>query len=207
MNRNDVKELYFITPIENIPSIFKHGLLSHNRIKALAIPHKSIADDEVQKLRAKKVIPGGKGKLHDYVNLYFNPRNAMMFKRKDGHSQNCVLGINAAILDEPKVIITDGNAAANDVYVGFFSPSLGLQRLDKKMVFARSWWSQNPYEMCRRRSTVCAEVLVRDQLSVSNITCVYVSCEESSDKIKAILVANKIDFTVIINSKMFFQEA
>ena len=62
----------------------------------------------------------------------------MMFKRKDSHSQNCVLGINASILDEPNVIITDGNAAANDVYVGFFSPSPGLQCLDKKMVFARS---------------------------------------------------------------------
>ena len=207
MNRNDVKELYFITPSENIPSIFKHSLLSHNRIKALAIPHKSIADDEVKKLRAKKVIPGGKGKLHDYVNLYFNPRNAMMFKRKDSHSQNCVLGINAAILDEPNVIITDGNAAANDVYVGFFSPLLGLQHLDKKMVFARSWWSQNHYEMCRRRSAVCAEVLVRDQLPVSNITCVYVSCEESSDKIKSILVTNKIELPVMINGKMFFQEA
>ncbi|OGX23122.1 MAG: hypothetical protein A3J51_02980 [Omnitrophica WOR_2 bacterium RIFCSPHIGHO2_02_FULL_45_21] len=131
----------------------------------------------------------------------------MMFKRKDSHSQNCVLGINASILDEPNVIITDGNAAANDVYVGFFSPSPGLQCLDKKMVFARSWWSQNPYEMCRRRSAVCAEVLVWDHLSVSNITCVYVSCEESSDKIKSILVMNKIDPPVIINGKMFFQEA
>jgi len=206
MNRDDIKELYFITPIDNIPSVFKHGLLSHNKIKALAIPHKSIADEEVQKLRAKKVIPGGKGKLHDYVNLYFNPRNAMMFKRKDSHAQNCVLGVNAAILAEPNVIITDGNAAANDVYVGFFSPSLGLQRLDKKMVFARSWWSQNPYEMCRRRSTVCAEVLVRDHLSVSNITGVYVSCEESSDKIKSILATVKINIPVLINGKMFFQE-
>lgn len=181
--------------------------MSHNKIKALAITHKSIADDEVQKLRAKKVIPGGKGKPHDYVNLYFNPRNAMMFKRKDSHGQNCVLGISAAILDEPNVIITDGNAAANDVYVGFFAPSLGLQRLDKKMVFARSWWSQNPYEMCRRRSAVCAEVLVRDQLPVTDITCVYVSCEESSDKIKSILVTNKIALSIIINGKMFFQEA
>lgn len=207
MDRGDIKELYFITPIENISSILRYGILSHNKIKALAISHKSIADDEVQKLRAKKVIPGGKGKLHDYVNLYFNPRNAMMFKRKDGHSQNCVLGINAAILDEPNIIITDGNAAANDVYVGFFPPSPGLQCLDKKMVFARSWWSQNHYEMCRRRSTVCAEVLVRDQLAVSNITCVYASCEESRDKVKSILITNKINLPVMVNGKMFFQEA
>lgn len=194
-------------PIGNISSIFKHGILSHNKIKALAIPHKSIADDKVQKLRANKVIPGGKGKLHDYVNLYFNPRNAMMFKRKDSHGQNCVLGINADILDKPNVIITDGNAAANDVYVRFFSPSLGLQYLDKEMVFARSWWSQNHYEMCRRRSTVCAEVLVQDQVPVSNITGAYVSCGESSNKVKSILAENKINLPVMINGKMFFQEA
>ncbi len=114
MNRSDIKELYFITPIDNLPSIFKYGLLSHNKIKAMRLGHKSIADDEVQKRRANKVIPGGKGKLHDYVNLYFNPRNAMMYKRKNDHGQICVLGVNVMVLDQPNTIITDGNAAAED---------------------------------------------------------------------------------------------
>ena len=82
MNRADIKELYFITPIDNMASIFKHGLLSHNKIKASRLSHKSVAHGDVQKRREDKVIPGGKRKLHDYVNLYFNPRNSMMYSRE-----------------------------------------------------------------------------------------------------------------------------
>lgn len=207
MNRSDIKELYFITPIDNLPSIFKHGLLSHNKIKAMRLGHKSIADDEVQKRRANKVIPGGKGKLHDYVNLYFNPRNAMMYKRKNDHGQICVLGVNVMVLDQPNTIITDGNAAAEDAYVRFFSPSQGLQLLDKKIVFARSWWSQNHFEMCHNRSVACAEVLVQNQLPGSYITQIYASCPESSNKIKSLLVDIEINIPVVINGKIFFQEA
>ena len=83
MNQADIKELYFITHIDNIKSILQHGILCYNKAKKILC--KSIADYEIQKRSDKVVIPGGKLKLHDYANLYFNPRNAMMFKRKDIH--------------------------------------------------------------------------------------------------------------------------
>jgi hypothetical protein len=41
MNRTDVRELHFITPIENVPSIIKYGILSHNLSDRLH--HKSVA--------------------------------------------------------------------------------------------------------------------------------------------------------------------
>ena len=95
MNRADIKEFYFITPIDNIASIFEYGLLSHNKIKASRLSHKSVAHGDVQKRREDKVIPGGRRKLHDYVNLYFNPRNSMMYSRKNLHEDLCVLAIDA----------------------------------------------------------------------------------------------------------------
>jgi len=80
MNRSDVKELYYILHIDNLKSILQHGILCYNKAKKFG--YTSIADEEIQKRREKVVIPGGKRKLHDYANLYFNARNPMMFKRK-----------------------------------------------------------------------------------------------------------------------------
>lgn len=204
MNKSDIKELYFITPIENMPSIFKYGLLSHNKIKISKISHKSIAHDDVQKLRENKVIPGGKRKLHDYVNLYFNPRNSMMFSRKALHAQICVLGINADILTQSQIIITDGNASS--AYTRFFSTSDGLKHLDKDLVFSEDWRDRDHYEMCRKRSAACAEALVPDQLSASCITKTCVSCQATCEEVKSILGDIGIDIPVIINGKIFFQE-
>lgn len=76
MTRDEVKELHYITHVDNVASIMRHGILPHNRAKGL--PHKSVALEEVQQRRRKQV-PNAR-LLHDYVNLYFNARNPMMFR-------------------------------------------------------------------------------------------------------------------------------
>lgn len=205
MNRVDIKELYFITPIDNITSIFEYGLLSHNKIKASRLSHKSVAHGDVQKRRENKVIPGGRRKLHDYVNLYFNPRNSMMYSRKNLHEDLCVLAIDADILTQQGIIIADGNASSN--YTRFFETSEGIKSLDKDSVFTENWWDSDHYEMCRKRSAACAEALVPDQLPPSKITGIYVSSEDAHKKAASIIAGIHIDMPIIINGKMFFKEA
>ena len=73
--------------------------------------HKSIAMSDVQSRRDNVVIPNG-GHLHSYANAYFNPRNPMMYKRKDMAETLCVLAISALVLDCAGTIISDGNAAS-----------------------------------------------------------------------------------------------
>ena len=51
MNRGDVTELHFITPIVNVQSIVQHGILSHNRAQQLF--HISVAMPGVQDRRTK----------------------------------------------------------------------------------------------------------------------------------------------------------
>jgi hypothetical protein len=46
MKRSDITELHYIAPIENVPSILKHGILSHNQAKK--IDHDSVAMREIQ---------------------------------------------------------------------------------------------------------------------------------------------------------------
>lgn len=133
MTRSDVKELHYISHIDNLVSIFKYGILCHN--KAKKIKFKSVADEEVQKRREKVVIPGGRHKLHDYANLYFNARNPMMFKRKDMHKELAVLRIDSAILDKPDVIISDMNASSG--HVRFYPSPEGLKHLNKNLDFCK----------------------------------------------------------------------
>lgn len=70
MNRNDIKELHSITYIENVPSILKSGISSHNRSQAISFY--DISESGVQERRAKKKILGTNKNLYDYANLYFD---------------------------------------------------------------------------------------------------------------------------------------
>ena len=204
MDIADIKELYFIMPIENLDSILEHGLLSHNRIKQLKLKHRSIANGVIQDRRKDKPVPGGKYKLHDFVNLYFNPRNAMMFKRKDMHADVCVLGVDADLLDDKNTIVTDGNGSSN--YTIFYRASLGVQHLDKSLVFTRSWYDEDYFAMLRKRRAVCSEILVLNNIPAGKIKQVYVSCKENVEKTKDILHNRGVSLPVKVNGKMFFQE-
>lgn len=77
MERHEVAELHYITPIENLDSILGRGILSHNR--AARLEHRSVALESVQDIRRGKSVPGG-STLHSYANLYFHARNPMMYR-------------------------------------------------------------------------------------------------------------------------------
>src|SRR5690606_32670158 len=86
MTYDEVPELHFITPIENVSSILEHGIVC-NRLAA-KFRHHSIALDVVQQRRAEIRIPGG-APLHAYANLYFHARNPMMYRRQEDHASLC----------------------------------------------------------------------------------------------------------------------
>jgi hypothetical protein len=171
MERHEVKELSYITPIENVESIMVHGLLSHTR--AARLPHASIAKPGVQDIRAGKTVPRGM-LLHDYVNLYLNPRNPMMYLRKDQHPTCSIIRVNPAVLDGQGVVVTDRNASRFAV----FRPAPdGLAIVDKELTFARYWTHQDPIEQDRRKALQCAEVLVPHVVPPDRIVGAYVSCQ------------------------------
>lgn len=111
MLRDRVTEFHYITPIANLSSIVTHGVLSHNL--AVRLPHTSVALESVQDLRARKRVPQCR-QLHDYANLYFDARNAMMYKLKYNDVPLSVIRVESTILDLPDSVITDGNAASTD---------------------------------------------------------------------------------------------
>jgi hypothetical protein len=103
MERHDLAELHYITPIANLGSILEHGVLSHRR--AQAFNPISVAMQEIQDLRAGRRVPGGL-QLHDYANLYICARNPMFFKRLTSRREICVLSLLPTALDLDGVVVT-----------------------------------------------------------------------------------------------------
>jgi len=196
LRREDLQELHYITPISNVVSIMDRGILSHRRVNR--IRHDSIAMQEIQDRRAQKIVPGGR-QLDDYVNLYINARNKMMFRVKDQHEEICVLRIRPDILDSPDVVVTDQNASSS--YVRFEPAPRGLQIVDSDLVFADSWIHDDQIATWRHGSIICAEVLVPDSVSPEYIIGAYVSCDEA----RRTFINTGVSVFVKIYSHMFFR--
>lgn len=196
MNRNELTELHYITPITNVLSILQHGILSHNRAKR--VQHQSVAMDEIQDRRSKVTVPGGK-KLHEYVNLYICARNPMMYKRQAQHQELCVLRISPKVLDIANAVITDGNASSD--YTRFAAAPKGISIVDRDRTFAEVWTDPDPVQKFRKASAKCAEVLVPDKLNIEFITGAYVSCQQALDEFQALGTG----LPVVINSHFFFR--
>ena len=122
MNREDISELHYIAPIENVLSMMSQGILSNRR--AAQVLHTSVAMEKVQDRRRNKQIPGAR-RLHDYANLYFDAHNPMLSKRRDKNDAICVLRIDHAVLNLPGVIVADCNAASD--YVRFSTVEIGYR--------------------------------------------------------------------------------
>src|SRR5438034_5534392 len=103
MNRARVTELYYISDVRNLPSIAKSGLLCHSA--AAKVAHVSVANEDVQARRARLTVPKGLS-LHEYVNLYFNPRNAMLYTlvRNTPPQGLCVLGLDPAPVGKTSIL-------------------------------------------------------------------------------------------------------
>jgi hypothetical protein len=196
MNRADLPELHYITAIANVPSIMQHGILSHTLADQRV--HYSVAMAEIQERRKNKQIPGA-GLLHEYANLYFDAHNPMLSKCRDRNDEICVLRIDATVLDEPGVIVTDRNAASD--WVGFWSVNDGLSVIRRDRVFARYWTHRdNPYDEMRHKSEKCAEVLVPERVRTVLIVEAYVANQTALEAFQRLSTG----LPVRIRADMFF---
>lgn len=198
MNLSDLKELHYITPIANVASIMRFGILSNTEIARRRITASSVASPGVQERRASKVVPGAKP-LHEYVNLYICARNPMMYLRCSYHLELSVLRISPSVLSLPSVVIADGNAASD--YTSFWSSPAGLVKIEKDVVFAEWWTDPDQITAWRKKTAKCAEVLVPEKLDARFVPGAYVSCQESESSLKSLAPS----LSVIIDSHMFFR--
>ena len=101
MPKLDIRELYYITHIDNLPSILTRGVYSHEKIEAEGVHSTHIYDADIVNRRNQITAPD-KRSLWSYANLYFQPRNAMMYRvvhEKDAKNL-AVVGVNKRVLNE-----------------------------------------------------------------------------------------------------------
>jgi len=132
--RSQVFWLYNIAPIANIARIASRGILCHDLVAD--IPHEDLSDVGVQDRRDGRWIDGKP--LHSFANLYINPRNAMLFRlHKRERRDVVVIQVSAEVLDEPGVVVCDGNAASSASK--WWRAAEGLANVDLARVRSETW--------------------------------------------------------------------
>ena len=191
-----VTEFHCIMPMENIPSVMAHGLLSYERTAKLL--HKSVAMQPVQDRRDVKRVPGGL-MLHHYANLYFHARNPMMFSRQDEAAHLCVLRVSVEVAELDGVVFADRNASSD--WVRFLHPSQ-WRVLDFDSIYSLDWRHPDKFEYFARKSKKCAEVLAPNKVETRFLTGAYVVGQDAATRL---IAKHGFSLPVTVNSQLFFK--
>lgn len=197
MKREDVLELHYIAPINNLRSILELGILSHNRAKS--VPHHSVALESVQQKRGRIFLPNVT-RLHSYVNLYFDARNPMMSYLRDSHQELVILRVRHQALDIPGTWIADGNSTARGKTKFYRPDTEGFLHLDNSYIFAGSWLDDDLEVKQEKKRRRCAEVLVPEVVPATFISGLFCSC----DTVLKTLQQSGYNVESSISERMFF---
>lgn len=151
LNELSIDYFYHVTHIDNLESILNNGLKSHNMAHD-GLLKTEIADERVNKRRIR-IEPIYERSIHEYVPLYFNPRNPMLYSRKNIQNKLIVLAIDRNIIFKEKFLFTDGNAASKSTK--FFNSIEDLSKLNWTCINDEFWSEYDDGKRIR-----CAETLI-----------------------------------------------
>lgn len=183
--KKTIDSLYYITHINNIPSILKRGVLSHTIVDRENIQRTLVYDKQIVVNRSSKSTPDGKS-LWEYANFYFQPRNPMLYRVINENKDNgiVVLSIQPSILTRKGAFITTGNAASG------MSEILPATRFTEREVIAEiikgidiEWWKEE--DGTKRK--IMAECLVPNTVTPDLIQAIYVPTENCAKKLEEII--------------------
>ncbi|MEW6481532.1 MAG: DarT ssDNA thymidine ADP-ribosyltransferase family protein [bacterium] len=195
-----LRGLYYITHIDNLHSILEKGILSHRQIEQQKIPFTCIYDAEIVDVRREKEVSKGLT-LWDFANLYFQPRNAMLyrvvvFSSGINTKDIIIIGLKSSILKRKDIFVTTGNAVSSETE--FFS-SENAQKYIKNIreKTDKEWWARADGS----KRELMAECLVPDNISPAYISEIYVPDRVTLSKVRNICGEN---IPVIPEPELFF---
>ncbi len=200
-----LQELYYITHVDNIPSILRLGILSHAQVEERKVPGKRVYDEGIVAWRKRRAVPGGLS-LWEYANLYFQPRNPMLYRlvMEGKLNEIAVLGVRRDVLTLDGVLVTTGNAARIETTI---LPKSEWKKYKDEIVRGTDveWWS----EVNGSKRRIMAGVLVPRVIPPEMISNVYVPNNEVRQKVLSLLKAHLPEMpgrlSVIPEPHMFFQ--
>ena len=201
MRNSDIRALYYITHIDNLPSILANGILSHEKIRSEGLQNTTIYLEHLVNKRGNKYTSDGKNLWH-YTNLFFQPRNPMLFSviKSKGKQNITVLRISNTVLQRQGIFITDGIASNKLTQIYSLSEGLEILRAQQEMFQSDSWISWNHSDKVKRQ--LMAECLVPNQVDSKDIQQFIVADRSvanslrirlSSANIRKLVVASDID--------------
>jgi len=199
MTNGSIRNLYYITHINNLPSILKFGILSHNQIIEKKIDFTPIYEESVVNRRQSIKTPDGRS-LWDFANVYFQARNPMLYRvmLEKSKEEIIVIAISPSILKDKCLYFADGNAACNETAIWPIKEA--KSRLPKMLRgdLAREYWSST--DGSKRR--IMAECLVPGSIRPELINQIFVPSYECKISIQKIIGIRAIP--IIPEPKMFF---
>lgn len=197
----EIKSLYYITHINNLPSILQHGILSHRLVQERGIPYTQIYDAEIVSNRQAKTAPDGKS-LWDFANVYFQPRNPMLYRvlHEKDPAELVVIGVLPRVLSNPSAFIALGNAASGATEI--LPSAEGLKRISEIWdTINAEWW--NAVDGSKRK--IMAECLVPDSIAPEEILTIFVASHDVAEKVRNLHPLRLV--TIVPEPAMFFRPA
>ena len=169
--------LFHMTHINNLKNILANGLYSHSQMT----DYFDISNQDVNVRRARQE-SFHKLKLHDYVPLYFNPRNAMLYQRqKDFSSELVILEINKKIILNDYTLFSKGNAARSDCKIE--ASLLKVKDFPWDSIYANTW-SNNGEVNEAQKTIMMSECLIRDHIPPEYILHVHCRNDEMNQTVR-----------------------
>jgi len=195
----EISSLFYITHIENLPSILEHGILSHSQVEARKIPYKAIYDTGIVNNRKEKKTSTGRS-LWDYANVYLQPRNPMMYRvvHEKGRKNLVVVAVRPDILETSGVRLTDGNAANGPTKDYPVSEGIKVIQSQWSVIQAEYW---RPDDGSKRK--IMAECLVPDIIRAEHIHSIYVADQETKKRAEKLLGSSRRP--IVPEPHIFFQ--
>ncbi len=197
-----IKSLYYITHLDNLASILEKGILSHQEVASSQIQYKSIYNVEIVERRRKRLTPSGRS-LWEYANVYFQPRNPMLYKvvNEVGKQNVVVLGLKATLLEHPDALISLGNAAVSESSILVAKEGLPILKREYLKILQSDWWTME--DGSKRK--IMAECLIPDRIAPSQIHTIYVADQVTARAVKEIIGQKSTRVEVAVEPHMFFQ--
>lgn len=182
MKITKITGLFYITHIDNVPSILRKGILSHERMLNENISYTPIYNEQIVTNRKNIVAPDGRS-LWNFANLYFQPRNPMLYRVLHEKQTNevAIIAMQPIILERPDIYVSNGNAAhsASDIL-----HALEFKKAQRQIVRNTvnvEWWN----DLNGSKRKIMAECLVPDIVNHDLIQAIYVGNRNARERVEA----------------------
>lgn len=192
LDKLNIKCLYHMTHISNLKSILTHGLLSHNNAHKYGLVETDISMSEAQQYRRQ---------WHDHVPFYFNPRNTMLYKRREHQNKIVILGVDPMLIVQEGAYFSNGNVASritktyNDISM--------LRKLPWQIINSSSWNYEDPYKKAKYKRIMCAEVLVPERVDIQSILRIFCRQPSQISNIQQ-CIPDSVNIPVETRSSLYF---